>query len=82
MDPDQLVVLVCPESRQPLRPAEPELLEKLNRAVTAGEIKNLSGHTLERPMEGGVVREDGRRLYPLIDGIPVLLADEAIALEE
>ena len=37
---------------------------------------------LERPMEGGVVREDRRRLYPLIDGIPILLADEAIALEE
>lgn len=82
IDPNQLAMFVCPETRQPLRPAEPELLEKLNRAIAAGKAKNQSCQPIEQPITGGLVREDGRRLYPLVDGIPVLLADEAIVLEE
>ena len=29
----------------------------------------------------GLVREDGKILYPVDDGIPVMLIDEAIALD-
>jgi uncharacterized protein YbaR (Trm112 family) len=33
-------------------------------------------------VDGGLVREDGRILYPIRQRIPVLLVDEGIALDQ
>lgn len=75
-----LDILRCPQSRTRLRTAEPEVVARLNRAIGAGQLMNLAGERLERPMDGGLIREAGDLLYPIIDQIPVLLPDEAIDL--
>ena len=36
---------------------------------------------IENKMDGGLVREDGAYLYRIEDGIPIMLIDEAIALD-
>jgi uncharacterized protein len=77
-----LEILVCPEDRTPLTLAEPALLARLNQAVSRRQLKNRSGQTLERPLEAGLVRADNRVVYPVLDGIPVLLVDEAIVVED
>ncbi len=73
-------LLVCPESRLPLR------LLPLGEARAAAAC----GRRRWRPGPGGLLaalpaevllRSDGRRAYPVIDGIPVLLAPEALTLE-
>jgi len=81
IDKDLLKILVCPENRTPLRLADESLVDRLNRAVAAGMLKNRVGQAVQSPLEGGLVREDGTLFYPIIDGIPVLLLDEAIPLE-
>ncbi len=81
IDKELLDILVCPESKTRLKLADEELIEKLNRAVDAGQLKNRIGEVVREPLEGGLVREDGTLLYPIFDGIPVFLADEAIPLE-
>jgi uncharacterized protein YbaR (Trm112 family) len=63
-----------------LRPAETALVEDINRRIAARTLMNLAGDRLERPLDGGLIREQGDRLYPIIDQIPVLLPDEAIDL--
>ena len=77
-----LDILVCPKDRTPLALAEEALLAELNQAIATGRIKNQAGEPVQQPLEGGLVRQDGTLLYPVLDGIPVLLVDEAISLDQ
>jgi uncharacterized protein YbaR (Trm112 family) len=82
IDDKLLPLLVCPENHAPLRPADEQLLARLNRAIAAGRIKNRSGKPVEQPLVAGLVRADNALFYPIIDDIPVLLIDEALPLEQ
>ena len=82
MDKRLIDILACPEKQTPLAEAEGPLLAKLNHAISAGQIKNRGGTTLQQPIAAGLVREGGDYLYPIVDDIPVLLIDEAIALDQ
>ena len=82
IDAELLKLLVCPETRTPLSVAEPELLERLNQAIAAKNIRNRAGQEVAQPLEGGLVREDRAVLYPIVDEIPTLLVDEAIELSQ
>jgi len=81
VDPELLEILVCPESKSPVHLADEALLERVNRAVTEARMVTRGGRTLTEPLEAGLVRSDGRLLYPIQDGIPVMLLDEALPLE-
>ncbi|MDP6762625.1 MAG: Trm112 family protein [Planctomycetota bacterium] len=75
-----LEILACPKTHQPLRMAEAEELEELNEAIAASKARTVAGEAVPDPIEAGLVREDGKLLYPIRDGIPVLLVDEGIRL--
>ena len=75
-----LEILVCPETKQPVALATAECLEELNRKIRSGELRNRSGDPVEKELTEALVREDGRVLYPVDDGIPVMLIDESIEL--
>ncbi len=81
VDPELLQILVCPETRQPVRPAEADVLTRLNSAIEAGSVVNQGGQEVREPIEEGLVREDGKVLYPVREEIPIMLIDEAIALD-
>lgn len=82
VNPELLKLLVCPENKTALTEADPQLLEKVNAAVTNGTLKNRAGEMVPDPVEAGLVREDGKYLYIIRDDIPVMLIDEAIPLEQ
>ena len=75
-----LEILVCPETKQPVALATAECLEKLNQKVRSGALRNRSGEKVEKELTEALVREDGKVLYPVDDGIPVMLIDESIEL--
>jgi uncharacterized protein YbaR (Trm112 family) len=77
---DLIAILICPETRQPVAAATAEQLAALNAAIRAGNAYNRSGARLEKELAEALVREDGRVLYPVEDGIPVMLVEESIPL--
>jgi len=82
VDQDLLDILVCPETKQPVRLADATLLERLNAAIAAGGVHNQGGETVTERVDEGLVREDGAVLYPVRDDIPIMLIDEAIPLTD
>jgi uncharacterized protein YbaR (Trm112 family) len=75
-----LAILRCPENRTVLHRADETQVAQLNRKIAAGELKNRGGQAVEGALDGGLIRLDGAMLYPIVDGIPKLLVDEAIPL--
>jgi uncharacterized protein len=75
-----LEILACPASYQSLTVASDDLVATLNRQVTDGSLKDVTGRPVTAPIEAGLVREDGQIVYPVRDGIPVLLVDEGLVV--
>ncbi len=80
VDPELLAILVCPEDKTPVTLADPGTLETLNARIAAGHVKTRGGQAVTDPVSEGLVRQDGRFLYPVRDDIPVMLIDEALPL--
>lgn len=78
MDKRLLDILCCPLTRQPLSPLAAPLRDRINQAVAKGMVKREDGSTQSVPVQAALVTRDGKRVYRIEDGIPVLLADEAI----
>jgi len=81
LDQDLLEILACPETKEPVRLADESLVQRVNAAIEAGEVSSRDGNAVTRTMEAALVREDGKVLYPVRGGIPIMLIDESIALE-
>ena len=80
IDNELVELLVCPETRQPVTLAPSETLERINSEIDAGRLRNRGGDTLEKHVEEGLLREDGRILYVIDDSIPIMLIDQSIEL--
>lgn len=80
IDKDLLSILACPQTHQPLREASAAELAAVNAHIAAGGVKSVGGKPVGEALQAGLVRGDGKRIYPIKDGIPVLLVDEGIEL--
>ncbi|MAE46275.1 MAG: hypothetical protein CMJ86_05210 [Planctomycetes bacterium] len=78
VDPELLKILACPKTHQPLSEASSAVLDQVNGAIAGGSVQNIGGEAVQEALEAGLVREDGKVVYPIRDGIPVLLIDEGI----
>jgi uncharacterized protein YbaR (Trm112 family) len=81
IDQELLDILACPEDKTPVKLADQALIDEINLRIGTGDLKNRGGQTLEKTIDGGLIREDGAYLYPIEDDIPIMLIDEAIPLE-
>ena len=79
---DLLEIVVCPENRTRLALAKADIVERVNAAIQRGTLHRRGGQLVAERVDGLLVREDGQVAYPIRDGIPVLLADDGIPLEQ
>jgi uncharacterized protein YbaR (Trm112 family) len=82
MDKRLLAILCCPVTHKGLSLARADLLRKVNAAIGDGKVANREGTPVELTLNEALVTDDGKLLYPVKDGIPVLLEAEAISLAQ
>ncbi|MFP8870420.1 MAG: hypothetical protein VCB43_02640 [Myxococcota bacterium] len=75
-----LDILVCPETKQRVSAAGDETISQINARVSSGELRNRGGESIAAPISEGLIREDGKIVYIVDDGIPVMLIEESIEL--
>ena len=81
IDPQLLEILVCPDSRQRLRPADDALIVRLNGEIQARRLRNRGGEIVDSEIREALVREDGRFLYVVDDEIAIMLIEKSIELQ-
>ena len=82
MDKRLLTILRCPVSHKGLSVLNKDKLARINAAIDAGELLNHDGAAVAGPLREALVTDDGKRIYPVDDGIPVLLEGESISMEQ
>lgn len=80
IEPGFLRLLVCPSTRESLREATATELAAVNAAIRQGGVQNRGGAPVTAAVTAGLVPQNGAVLYPIQDGIPILLSGEAIPL--
>jgi uncharacterized protein YbaR (Trm112 family) len=81
MDKRMLSFLRCPVTHKGLAQAGSDALRKVNAAIDGGEMSCRDGRVLSEHLAEGLITDDGKVLYPVDDGIPVLLEGESIDME-
>ena len=79
---DLLEILRCPVSGAPLRSASRAQLRLVNELLESGTLRTEAGSAPPAALDEALLTEDRLRLYPVEDGIPVMLADESIPLDQ
>ena len=82
MNKHLLTILRCPVSHKGLSPVRGDLLRRVNAAIADGTLARRDGSTPSEPLQAALVTDDMKLLYPINDGIPVLLEGESISLEQ
>lgn len=82
MDKRLLSILCCPVTHKGLQLARSELLARINAAISEGKLVNHDGTTLSATLQEALITDDGKIMYPVNDGIPVLLEGESVGLNQ
>ena len=82
VDKHLLEILVCPVSKTPVKLLAKDKLAILNREVDNGEVTYVDGNPVEGPLDEALITQDGRTLYRVSDGIPVMLEEQGISAKQ
>ncbi|MCC5863575.1 MAG: Trm112 family protein [Wenzhouxiangella sp.] len=77
--PEHLLdILCCPVSHEPLLPLSRDKLKRLNAAIDAGKVEYVDHQPVSAPLKAALITRNHKLVYPVDDGIPVLLPERGI----
>ncbi len=82
VDQELLEIICCPDTHQDLSVISSKQLALLQEVQKTGALFHRDGKAVEYSLSGGLIRDDREVVYPIREGIPVLLSEEAIILSE
>ena len=82
LDRALLDIVCCPVTRSPLELLSERELVELNQRIGEGRIKNRDDAVVAEPLDQALVTRAGKLIYPIRDGVPVLLEDQAMPLAQ
>ena len=77
-----LTILRCPISHKGLVLAKRDTLARVNKALVEGQLSNRDGTVLSEPLTEALLTDDSKMLYPVADGMPVMLEGESISMDQ
>jgi uncharacterized protein YbaR (Trm112 family) len=80
--PELLKSIRCPVTKSSLREASDSELEKINSGIQAGTILNHVGQTVTDELTAGFINEDQTLAFSVRKGIVILVADQAIRIQD
>ena len=74
-------ILCCPETKQDLTLLSEATLAEINEKIENQSLNFKNGDIVQDKLEAALIRKDEIVVYPIKEGIPVLLIDEGIVLK-
>ena len=75
-------MLACPENLTRLHLATQREVDEVCERICAGTLKEWSGTTATDTFDGLLIRADGKIAYTIQRGVPVMLVQKALVLDE
>ncbi len=82
IDKKLLDILVCPTTKVPVKLLAKDRLDILNSCINGGAILRIGGETVQTVLTQALITTDGRTIYPIDDGIPIMLEEQGITANQ
>ena len=83
IDKNLLSLLACPETKKNLELADQKTIDRLNALIKQGKAWTKAKEKVTEGIDGGLLRVgDHKYMYPVRNGVPILLVEELIEIPE